>query len=82
MPLTETPCEALVPNSAGQTSTATRESRTEVSMDASAGTDDYVEEVVVTAERLEKGAMPSQTVIVQTYNALSRGKRLYNLRRW
>ena len=67
---------------AGQTSTTTREGRTEASMDASGGTDAYIEEVIVTAERLKKGAMPSQMVIVQTYNALSRGKRLYNLRRY
>ena len=67
---------------AGQTSTTTRAGRTEASMDASGGTDAYVEEVIVTAERLKKGAMPTQTVIVQTYNALRRGKRLYNLRRY
>ena len=34
----------------------------------------YVEEVIVTADRLEKGAMPSQTIIVQTYSVLRRGK--------
>ena len=44
--------------------------------------DRYVEEVIVTAERLKKGAMPTQTVIVQTYNVLRRGKRLYNARRY
>ena len=42
----------------------------------------YVEEVIVTADRLEKGEMPSQTIIVQTYNVLQRGKRLYNERRY
>ena len=42
----------------------------------------YVEEVIVTAERLKKGAIPTQTVIVQTYDALRRGKRLYNARRY
>ena len=44
--------------------------------------EEYVEEVIVTAERLEKGAMPTQTIIVQTYNVLRRGKRLYNARRY
>lgn len=44
--------------------------------------DRYVEEVIVTAERLKKGDMPTQTVIVQTYNVLRRGKRLYNARRY
>lgn len=47
---------------------------------ASAG--DYVEEVIVTADRLEKGAIPTQTIIVQTYSVLQRGKRLYNERRY
>ena len=42
----------------------------------------YVEEVIVTADRLEKGAMPSQTIIVQTYSVLRRGKRLYNERKY
>ena len=45
-------------------------------------TGSYVEEVIVTADRLEKGEMPSQTIIVQTYNVLQRGKRLYNERRY
>ena len=44
--------------------------------------DGYVEEVIVTAERLKKGAIPTQTVIVQTYNVLTRGKRLYDARRY
>lgn len=43
---------------------------------------DYVEEVIVTADRLEKGAIPTQTIIVQTYGVLRRGKRLYNERRY
>ena len=43
---------------------------------------DDVEEVIVTADRLEKGAMPTQTIIVQTYSVLQRGKRLYNARRY
>ena len=43
---------------------------------------DDVEEVIVTADRLEKGAMPTQTIIVQTYTVLQRGKRLYNARRY
>ena len=42
----------------------------------------YVEEVIVTAERLKKGTILTQTVIVQTYDALRRGKRLYNARRY
>ena len=50
--------------------------------DASPEADSYVEEIVVTADRLEKGAMPTQTIIVQTYNVLLRGKRLYNERRY
>lgn len=45
---------------------------------------DYVEEVIVTAElfELEKGAIPSQMAIVQTYSTLRRGKRLYKARRY
>lgn len=43
---------------------------------------DDVEEVIVTADRLEKGAIPTQTIIVQTYSVLRRGKRLYNERRY
>lgn len=67
----------------GQTSTtALVESQTKTSADPHQDSVGYVEEVVVTAERLRKGAMPTQTVIVQTYNALQRGKRLYNLRRY
>ena len=42
----------------------------------------YDEEVVVTADRLEKGAMPTQTIMVRTYNVLRRGKRLYSERRY
>ena len=45
-------------------------------------TGDYVEEVIVTADRLEKGAMPTQTIVVQTYSVLRRGKRLYNERKY
>ena len=58
-----------------------REERTAESTDSVAGTV-YVEEVIVTAERLKKGAMPTQSAIVQTYDALRRGKRLYNARRY
>ena len=36
----------------------------------------------MTADRLEKGAMPTQTIIVQTYSVLRRGKRLYNERKY
>lgn len=43
---------------------------------------DYVEEVIVTGDRLEKGAIPTQTIIVQTYSVLRRGKRLYNEHRY
>ena len=43
---------------------------------------DYDEEVVVTADRLENGAWPTQTIMVQTYSVLRRGKRLYNERRY
>ena len=67
----------------GQTSTAALvERQAKTSEDMPQDSVGYVEEVVVTAERLEKGAMPTQVVIVQTYNALQRGKRLYNLRRY
>ncbi len=47
---------------------------------ASAG--DYVEEVIVTADRLEKGAIPTQTIIVQTYSVRRRAMRLYNEQRY
>ena len=47
---------------------------------ASAG--DYVEEVIVTADRLEKGAIPTQTIIVQTYSVRSRAMRLYDEQRY
>jgi len=36
-----------------------------------------VEEVVVTAERLERGKVPSPTYMVQTYSVVNRGARLY-----
>lgn len=42
----------------------------------------YVEEVLVVADRLKKGDVPSQTIIVQTYSTLRRGKRLYNDRHY
>ena len=67
----------------GQTPTDTPgEGRTEASADTRQDAEGYVEEVIVTAERLKKGAMPTQTIIVQTYNVLRRGKRLYNLRQY
>lgn len=47
-----------------------------------ASASEYVEEVIVTADRLEKGTIPSQTIIVQTYSVLGRGKRLYNERKY
>ena len=47
---------------------------------ASAG--DYVEEVIVTADRLAKGAIPTQTIIVQTYSVRSRAMRLYDEQRY
>lgn len=43
---------------------------------------DYVEEVVVTAERLEKGEWPTGTIITQTYNVRQRGMLLYELGRY
>ena len=66
---------------AAQEPVAAAEERTAESTDSVAGTV-YVEEVIVTAERLKKGAMPTQSAIVQTYDALRRGKRLYNARRY
>ena len=42
----------------------------------------YVEEVVVTAERLEKGEWPTGTIITQTYNVRQRGMLLYELGRY
>lgn len=61
----------------GTTAAATQES----SADAGAGAD-YVEEVVVTAERLEKGDWPTGTIITQTYNVRQRGMLLYELGRY
>lgn len=43
---------------------------------------DYVEEMVVTAERLEKGEWPTGTIITQTYNVRLRGMLLYELGRY
>ena len=43
---------------------------------------DYVEEVVVTAERLEKGDWPTVTIITQTYNVRQRGMFLYEVGRY
>ena len=61
-----------------------RDSRTETTSGSEALPEDdgYVEEVIVTADRLEKGAIPTQTIIVQTYSVLRRGKRLYSERRY
>ena len=56
---------------------ATRESP--VDSETSAG---YVEEMVVTAERLEKGEWPTGTIITQTYNVRQRGMLLYELGRY
>jgi len=42
----------------------------------------YVEEMVVTAERLEKGEWPTGTIITQTYNVRQRGMLLYELGRY
>ena len=63
---------------------AQHDSRTETTSGSEALPEDdgYVEEVIVTADRLEKGAIPTQTIIVQTYSVLRRGKRLYNERRY
>ena len=41
-----------------------------------------VEEVVVVAERLEKGAIPNQTVLVQTYSVRRRAMMLYDEQRY
>ena len=41
-----------------------------------------VEEVIVLAERLEKGSVPSPTIIVQTYSVRERGMRLYEAGRY
>ena len=41
-----------------------------------------MEEVLVTAERLEKGERPTGTIIVQTYNVRRRGMWLYEERRY
>ena len=43
---------------------------------------DYVEEMVVTAERLEKGEWPTGTIITQTYSVRRRGMLLYELGRY
>lgn len=43
---------------------------------------DDVEEVVVTAEPLEKGEVPTGTIIAQTYNVRDRGMWLYEERRY
>ena len=43
---------------------------------------DYVEEMVVTAERLEKGEWPTGTIITQTYKVRQRGMLLYELGRY
>ena len=43
---------------------------------------EYVEEVLVIAERLEKGKKPTGTIIVQTYNVRRRGMWLYEERRY
>ena len=61
----------------GVTAATARES----SDGADAGAD-YVEEVVVTAERLEKGEWPTGTIITQTYNVRQRGMLLYELGRY
>ena len=44
--------------------------------------EDSVEEVVVTAEPLEKGKVPTGTIIAQTYNVRDRGMWLYEERRY
>ena len=41
-----------------------------------------VEEVIVVAQRLKKGAIPTQMVIVQTYSVRRRGIRLYEEQRY
>lgn len=61
----------------GAATGATRESPPD--SEVSAG---YVEEMVVTAERLEKGEWPTGTIITQTYNVRQRGMLLYELGRY
>ena len=61
---------------------ASAASATDSAGEPSSEAEGYVEEVIVTADRLEKGAMPTQTIMVQTYSVLQRGKRLYNERRY
>ena len=75
-------CLLAGPVCAGQTAPAPQGERDAPFTETAADDDEYVEEVIVTAERLKKGAIPTQTVIVQTYNVLTRGKRLYNARRY
>lgn len=43
---------------------------------------DIVEEMIVTAEPLEKGKVPTGTIIAQTYNVRDRGMWLYEERRY
>lgn len=61
---------------------ASAASATDSAGEPSSQAEGYVEEVIVTADRLEKGAMPTPTIMVQTYSVLQRGKRLYNARRY
>lgn len=80
--MTITPIQAallsvLVSLAGGVTTAATREAPVD-----SAVSTDYVEEVVVTAERLEKGEWPTGTIITQTYNVRQRGMLLYELGRY
>lgn len=77
MPINSARLYVLVLLACGVASAATQESPA----DAEAGAD-YVEEMVVTAERLEKGDWPTGTIITQTYNVRQRGMLLYELGRY
>ena len=77
MPINSRRLSVLALLACGVATAAPRESPA----DSEAGTD-YVEEVIVTAERLEKGEWPTGTIITQTYNVRQRGMLLYELGRY
>ena len=77
MPINSRRLSVLALLACGVATAAPRESPA----DSEAGTD-YVEEVIVTAERLEKGEWPTGTIITQTYNVRRRGMLLYELGRY
>ena len=77
MPIARARLSVLVLLACGAATAATRESPADSAVGA-----DYVEEVVVTAERLKKGEWPTGTIITQTYNVRRRGMLLYELGRY